>query len=69
MKGQVKGGKGSRMTPRFPGFSDGGMAVPSTEMKKEDEEMVWSKGEIFSFRHRESEVIVDHPSRDCLQVA
>lgn len=31
--------------------------------------MDWSKGETFGFGYREFEVMVEHPSRDCLKVA
>lgn len=48
------------------------MVVSSAEMKKKkrwEEEMVWSKGETFSFEYKVFEVMVEHPSRDDPQVA
>lgn len=69
MKEEMKERKESRMTPSFLGLDDGVMVLPSLKLKKLEEEMIWSKGKTFGFGPRESEVMMEHPSRDGLQVA
>lgn len=47
----------------------GSWYCPQLRFKKLKEEMIWSKGETFGFGRRESEVKMERPSRDGLQVA